>query len=265
MSSFFDLDGHTVFVTGAGGLLGQYHCRASVEAGARVVAIDKQRSGLDALHDEFPNGCITPVIADITDETMIRAALASTLSDSGRKYGLVNNAAVNSKVESDQSNFVRLEDFDIDQWNSEIAVGLTGAMIMTKIIGSTMAHLGEGSIVNISSDHGLIAPDQRLYGGADSSKVKPVTYSVVKHGIIGLTRYTSTYWAHRGVRANALCPGGVANHQPEEFVSRFGDRVPLGRMANQDEFSGSLIFLLSAASSYMTGGVLVVDGGRSVW
>jgi NAD(P)-dependent dehydrogenase (short-subunit alcohol dehydrogenase family) len=126
-----------------------------------------------------------------------------------------------------------------------------------------------GSIVNISSDLGLIAPDQRLYRKPrlpdDQQPVKPVTYSVVKTGLLGLTRYLATYWADRNVRCNALCPGGVENSQDPGFLREVSGRIPLGRLARPDEYQGALLFLLSAASSYVTGAVFAADGGRSAW
>jgi NAD(P)-dependent dehydrogenase (short-subunit alcohol dehydrogenase family) len=124
-------------------------------------------------------------------------------------------------------------------------------------------------ILNVASDLSLIGPDQRLYRQdglpEDRQPVKPITYSVVKSGLIGLTRYLATYWADAGVRVNAISPGGVANNQPEEFVARLRKLVPLGRMANQDEYQGAILFLCSDASSYMTGANLVIDGGRTCW
>ena len=148
-------------------------------------------------------------------------------------------------------------------------MGLSGAFICSKIIGPTMAERGSGVIINISSDLGLIAPDQRLYARAElpenKQPVKPVTYSIVKHGLIGLTRYLATYWAGRGVRANAICPGGVYAGQPEEFVRRVTALIPMGRMARADEYKAAIQFLCSDASAYMNGACLAMDGGRSCW
>jgi len=124
-------------------------------------------------------------------------------------------------------------------------------------------------ILNIASDLAVIAPDQRIYRQPelpnDQQPVKPVSYSVVKTGLIGLTRYLATYWAEAGVRVNAISPGGVYNGQPDDFVERLTNLIPLGRMAHQDEYQGAVLFLCSDASSYMTGQNLIVDGGRSCW
>jgi NAD(P)-dependent dehydrogenase (short-subunit alcohol dehydrogenase family) len=157
----------------------------------------------------------------------------------------------------------------VSQWDADLNVGLKGAFLCARSIGAIMAEQGSGVIVNIASDLGVIAPDQRLYRregvAPDQQPVKPVTYSIVKTGLIGLTRYLATYWCDRGVRCNALSPGGVENGQPGDFVTRLSSLIPLGRMARADEYQGALLFLCSDASTYMNGQNLVVDGGRSCW
>ena len=184
---------------------------------------------------------------------------------------MVNNAANNPKVEdSNEVNFSRLENFPLDIWHDDISVGLTGAFLCAKHYGFAISkNPNGGSIVNISSDLGLIAPDQRLYSktGVNESlqNVKPVTYSVVKTGLIGLTRYLATYWPDKNVRCNAMCPGGVENGQPKEFLKEVSARIPMARMANAGEYQGTLIWMLSDASSYLNGAVIPVDGGRTTW
>ncbi len=185
---------------------------------------------------------------------------------------LVNNAAIDPKVTSTPGvmHSSRFEAFPVPQWQTEIAVGLTGAMLCSQVFGGAMALRGRGVILNIASDLGVIAPDQRLYRQPhvtreEEQPVKPVTYSVIKHGLIGLTKYLATYWADKGVRVNAISPGGVFNNQDPAFVERLTRLIPMGRMAQVDEYRAAVQFLCSDASSYMTGQNMVMDGGRSVW
>ena len=183
---------------------------------------------------------------------------------------MINNAANNPSIESSSINFSRLENFPIEQWNNDINVGLTGSFLCSKYFGQKIANnKNGGSIINISSDLGLIAPDQGLYSKDgtpnDEQNVKPITYSVVKTGIIGLTRYLSTYWSDQGVRCNALCPGGIENNQPDDFILKVSKKIPLGRLAKPHEYQGAIVWMLSDASSYLNGAIIPVDGGRTAW
>ncbi len=208
---------------------------------------------------------------DITDEQQISDNCKVILQQYGHIDGLVNNAANNPKVEnSADTDFSRLENFPLNVWQQDIAVGLTGSYLCAKHYGHAMiTNESGGSIVNISSDLGLVAPDQRLYASegkeAHLQAVKPVTYSVVKTGLVGLTRYLATYWAEQGVRCNAMCPGGIENGQPEEFVKQVSSRIPMNRMAKANEYQGTLVWMLSGASSYLNGAIVPVEGGRTVW
>jgi NAD(P)-dependent dehydrogenase (short-subunit alcohol dehydrogenase family) len=265
----FDLSGRVAIITGGAGLLGIAHARAIHGAGGIPVLLDVAKIPAATLRERagFEVECLA---CDITHEAAVQGALRSVLTRHGRVDILVNNAANNPKVEAvgalDNS---RLENYPLDQWQADLAVGLTGAMLCSRVFGAEMARRGKGVIVNIASDLALIAPDQRLYaveGRAPGEQpVKPLSYSVVKTGLIGLTRYLATYWAGKGVRANALCPGGIENGQDAVFLRRIAERIPLGRMAGVDEYQGAILFLCSDASSYMTGAVLAVDGGRSAW
>ncbi len=267
----FDLTGRTAIVTGGAGLLGPQHAAALAALGARVliadIAEDRAQAAARAVAEETGSNRVEGHRLDVTSLASIDA-----LHDlAGRVDILVNNAAIDAKVSATPgvANGTRLEVFDLNQWRLEIDVGLTGAMLCARTFGASMARRGQGVILNIASDLSVIAPDQRLYRRDDLDDemlqpVKPVTYSVIKHGLVGLTKYLATYWARHGVRVNALSPGGVFNGQGEEFVSRLSDLIPLGRMAMRDEYRSAVQFLCSDASSYMTGQNIVIDGGRSV-
>jgi NAD(P)-dependent dehydrogenase (short-subunit alcohol dehydrogenase family) len=272
----FALTGKTALITGAAGLLGLEHAAALLESGAKVVLTDISEPALQSAHNELSNrfdpvNVVTKVM-DVSRLADIRAVAECLWSDGSRIDILVNNAAIDPKVKGDQGvlETSRLENFPLEQWDLQMAVGLTGAFLCSQVFGSTMAKDGKGGVIlNIASDLSVFSPDQRLYRKdgltPDMQPVKPVTYSVIKAGLVGLTRYLATYWAEDGVRANALSPGGVFNGQGDEFVQRLSSLIPMGRMAQRDEYRAAVQFLCSDASAYMSGQNIVMDGGRSVW
>jgi len=268
----FDMTDKVTVITGGAGMLGVKHAEAIAEFGGIPILldIDKKSSTEKAskISNEYQVDCEFK-LCDITDESKISSVRDLLLSKYGRIDILINNATIDPKVDAkSEKNLSRLENFPIDQWNLELSVGLTGSMLCSKVFGTEMAKNGKGVILNISSDLGIIAPDQRIYKkeGLPENKqpVKPVTYSVIKHGLIGLTKYLATYWPGK-VRCNALCPGGIYADQPEDFVQRLTDLIPLGRMAKNDEYKGAVQFLCSDASAYLNGAVIPMDGGRSCW
>lgn len=274
LNNIFSLKGKTIIITGATGLLGQQHAIAIAAYGGNPVLLDLDVKSVEMLAEKLSKQYsvnATGFAVDITDELQIKANVNLLIKYYGVIDGLINNAANNPKVEeSSEKNFSRLENFSLDTWNQDISVGLTGAFLCSKYYGYEISkNPNGGSIVNISSDLGLIAPDQRLYAlqglKEENQPVKPVTYSIVKSGLIGLTRYLATYWAYKNVRCNAICPGGVENGQPDDFLSKVSQKIPMNRLANVNEYQGTLVWVLSDASSYLNGAIIPVDGGRTAW
>jgi NAD(P)-dependent dehydrogenase (short-subunit alcohol dehydrogenase family) len=276
ISNKFNLSGKTALITGAAGLLGIEHAVALLESGAKVILTDIKNKALakakDDLHKITQADCIDTFVMDVSKPDVVNK-VASDISGAGMRVDiLINNAAIDPKVKGDQD-FVeatRLENFPLEQWNLQVAVGLTGAFLCSQVFGTAMAKDNKGGVIlNIASDLSIFSPDQRIYRKPNTQEelqpVKPVTYSVIKSGLIGLTRYLSTYWIDKGIRCNALSPGGVFNGQDDEFVQRLSSLIPMGRMAEQDEYRSAIQFLCSDASAYMNGQNIIMDGGRSVW
>ena len=271
----FDLSGKSALVTGGAGLLGKEHALALLEVGANVVLWDVNTENLirvtNELTKDFSEHSVKMSVVDISKEEEVSNAFKELELQGITISILINNAAINPKYSSENNEtvFSRVENLSLDDWNYQVSVGLTGAFICSKYFGAKMAANKSGVILNISSDLSVVAPDQRLYklsGVMDNSQpVKPITYSVIKSGLVGMTKYLATYWSANGVRVNALSPGGVYEDQPDEFVKKISNLIPLGRMAKSNEYRSAVQFLCSDASSYMTGQNIVIDGGRSVW
>lgn len=270
----FNMEGKTALITGGAGLLGVEHASALLECGAQVVITDINAQALqtarDKLAGDWGDECVFVEEMDVTSPESIKNTMEKLVASLGGVHILINNAAIDPKVKpgAGLKEASRFEHFSMEQWNFQLNVGLTGAFLCSQVFGLWMAQNGGGVILNIASDLSVFAPDQRLYRKdglpAAEQPVKPVTYSVIKTGLIGLTRYLATYWADKNVRANALSPGGIYTGQPDEFVTRLCQLIPLGRMAEPDEYRAAVQFLCSDASRYMTGQNVVMDGGRSV-
>lgn len=275
IKDLFDLSNRVVVITGGGGLLGPLHGEAVAEAGGTAILVDLQENKVTpkaAAIAEANDGRCVALEGDVTDPQSVEAALAQVLDRFGRVDAIVNNAANDPKMDPTAHNdveFSRVETFPLDMWHDDIAVGLTGAFLCAKVFGGHMAAHGGGSIVNIASDLSIIAPDQRIYrkpGVPENLQpVKPISYSAVKAGLMGITRYLATYWATVGVRVNAISPAGIYNDHDEDFVRKLSDLIPMARMGRQDELKGGIVFLCSDASSFITGHNLSIDGGRTSW
>ena len=270
----FSLKDKNALVTGAGGLLGFEHAYALLEVGAYVILTDYNKKSLEQntkkLEKYFSKESFCSFKMDVTQEKSIKSCLQFFKIKKKKIDILINNAAENPKLNQiKKSQKMRLENLTLKNWNKEIEVGLTGAFLCIKIFGNEMEKNKKGIIINILSDLSIIAPDQRIYFKSKLNKknqpVKPITYSAIKSGLLGITKYTSTYWAKEGVRCNALSPGGILDGQDKKFKNKLSKLIPLGRMANKDEYRSAIQFLCSDASSYMNGQNLVIDGGRTVW
>jgi NAD(P)-dependent dehydrogenase (short-subunit alcohol dehydrogenase family) len=265
------LSGRVAVVTGAGGLLGGHHVRALADAGATVVAVDCDPARLRRLTLPAGDGSgpVLAFVGDITDPASVEQLLHFTLEPSGRIDVLVNNAAIDDKVEAPalEADMASVERYPLEQWRRILDTNVTGVFLPSQVLGAQMARTGRGSIINIASTYGLVGPDPSIYQRPDGSRpfVKSPAYPASKGAVLALTRYLAAYWGASGVRVNALAPGGVENGQEAYFVQNYARRTPLGRMARADEYRGALLFLASDASSYTTGSTLVVDGGFTAW
>jgi NAD(P)-dependent dehydrogenase (short-subunit alcohol dehydrogenase family) len=267
-AQMFSLKGKTAIVVGATGLIGPKHCLALLEAGANVVAADIDGPKLEGLVREF-EGRITPYVVNITSKVEIEGLRDFALQKFSTIDILVNNAAINDSVENPKSAFEdsKFENYEADFFRKMMDVNILGTVLTCQVIGTQMAKQGKGSIINVASTYGVVAPDQSLYRtpAGEQKFFKGAAYPVTKAGVLSLTRFLATYWGTSGVRVNALSPGGVENGQDPFFIENYSKKTPLGRMANASDFKGAIVYLASEASAYMTGHNLLVDGGWTVW
>ncbi len=278
MSSLMDsykITNKVIVITGGAGLIGRKHCEAVLEGGGVPVLIDIFNESLEQTKkyysEKYPDSSIEIFKADITDPNSLIFIRDELLAKYGHIDGLINNAANNPKMEGSSKNMgaIQFHNFPVEIWNEDIAVGLTGAFLCAQVFGTVMENQGSGVVINVSSDYGIISPNQNIYrreGLTESEQtIKPISYSVVKHGIIGMTKYLATYWAKKGIRVNTLCPASLSNGQPDEFVRKISELIPMGRMSRPDEYPATVLYMLSEASSYMTGATVILDGGRTIW
>lgn len=267
----FSVQDKVVVITGGLGQLGRQFSLALVDRGAKVAIFDVRVDG-QQVAERFgqrrteDNLLFLPV--DVTQRSSIEAGLSQVNVMWGVPHALINNAALDSPPNAPVEENGPFETYPESSWDKVMQVNAKGIFLCCQVIGGQMAEVGRGSIINVCSIYGIISPDQRIYeyrrtGGEPF--FKPVAYSASKSALLNLTRYLATYWAGRNVRINTLTFGGVFNNQNEQFLKNYCARVPLGRMAHEDEYNGAIIFLISDASSYMTGSNMVIDGGWTAW
>jgi len=266
----FSLKGKTALVTGGAGLLGKEFCLTLAQAGAVVYAADLNAKAANTVAGELlKEGYeVHGIRLDVTAPDSVAAVVEEIVSSSGHLDVLVNSAAMDPKFDPEhaQNSSNAFETYPLQSWQDAVNVNLTGPFLVSQAVARQMVKQKKGSIINICSTYGLGGPDQRIYEKPGQSRVyKPVYYTVTKAGILGLTKYMATYYAGSEIRVNALTPGGVFNGHDDEFVKNYSARTVIGRMAHKDEMNGALLFLASDASSYMTGGNVVVDGGWTAW
>lgn len=266
-----ELAGKVAIVTGATGLLGQEHCAALAGAGADVVLLDVDAELVSAVAHrlgEAAAGRVLGLAADVTDPLALEGVRERVLAELGSIDVLVNNAAIDDKFAPEDALLASsFEQYSLERFRRQLDVNVTGVFLACQKLGTPMAARGSGSIINVASTYGISAPRQDIYRGADGQPrfYKGPAYPASKAAVIQLTRYLAAYWGHAGVRVNALSPGGVFAGQDPEFVRRYSEHTPLGRMARRSDYRGAILFLAGDGSRYMTGSNLVVDGGWTAW
>lgn len=278
MSSIFEqfkITDKVVVITGGAGLIGRRHAQAVLEGGGIPVLLDIFEENLQKVKEQFlkdyKGASIEIFVADITQKDNLEKIRDILLDKYGHIYGLINNAANNPKMEGGSNNMgaIQFHNLPLSIWNDDMAVGLTGAFLCAQVFGTAMEQQGSGVVINVASDYGIISPDQRIYRKEgipeEEQIIKPISYSVVKHGLLGMTKYLAVYWAKKGIRVNTLCPASLQNGQDEEFIQKLSNLIPMGRMSKPEEYPATVLYMLSEASSYMTGATVLLDGGRTIW
>jgi len=264
MNKLFDVSREIVLITGVSGQLGAEYARVFLECGAKVIGLDRATSNRsDILATEHPQNYWF-ISADVTDKISLQHALKQCEDQIGTLTVLINNAAIDSPPSATPEENGPFEEYPESSWDKVVDVNLKGVYLCCQVFGAAMAKREKGAIINAASIYGVVSPDQSLYEyRRQRGEVffKPVAYSASKSGILNLTRYLAVYWAKQNIRVNSLSIAGVFNNQEEAFLEAYCSRIPIRRMANVDEYNGSVLFLASEASRYMTGHNLIVDGG----
>ena len=261
--NIFDVQGNVVILTGGSGKLGSVYTNYLVDNGAIICNFDINKPSDELLN--LSNENYSFFKTDLTKKEDISKSLNQVINQFGIPDALINNAALDSPPGSKENQNGAFEEYPELAWDKVMEVNLKSVFLCCQIIGAEMAKNGAGSIINISSHYGVISPDQRIYEYRKKVFNKPISYSASKSGILNITRYLSTYWGEKNVRVNTLTLGGVLDNQDKEFIENYSSKVPLKRMANESEYNGAIQFLISSASSYITGSNMIIDGGWTAW
>ena len=270
ISKLFDIKNRNIVITGSSGLLGSQYANTLSAAGANVILVDLDSAKNKKLENSLIKKYGTRArsyTTDISNIQEVKKLAKNVLSDFKKIDGLINNAAYTSKGAKAESAkpYGSFENFPIKIWQKSIDINLTGVFFCSQVFGKIMVKQGKGVIVNIASTYGLVGADQRIYG--KSGLNLPISYAATKGAVVNLTKYLAAYWSGKSIRVNTLSPGGVRDttYQDKKFIKKYSEKTILGRMARKDEYNGAMLFLISDASSYMTGANLIVDGGWTAW
>lgn len=262
--SLFTVENEIVIITGVSGQLGNQYAETFLSRGAHVYGLDMRSStSNEILIEKYPNSFYF-FHSNITNKVDLQQVMDKMIHIFGTPTVLINNAAIDSPPFAPPEENGPFEEYPESSWDQVIDVNLKGVYLCCQVFGSAMAKAGNGSIINISSIYGVVSPDQSIYDYRHNRGevfYKPIAYSASKSGILNMTRYLAVYWAKQNVRVNSLIIAGVYNSQEQDFLEAYCKRIPIGRMANASEYNGSVLFLASNASHYMTGSNLVIDGG----
>ena len=268
LSNLFNLKNKTIILTGSAGLLGREYAHILSAAGANLILVDVKENENVKLYKELIKKYNTkPMIStiDITNKKQIIQLKQEILKKYGTIYGLINNAFFNHAKSQSKKGSLTFEEFPLENWEASMKLNLTGVFLCCQEFGKVMVKQKNGCIVNVSSIYGMVGADQRIYG--QSNLNSPVSYAASKGGILNLTRYLAAYWHEKNIRVNSLTLGGVEDksYQSKQFIKNYSSKTILGRMAKKSDYRGSMLFLMSDASSYMTGSNLIIDGGWTAW
>ena len=257
----FELKDKVIIITGGMGLIGSSFSEACCQFGANVVIADREGAGSEehakTLSEKFERE-MTGVTIDVAKRADVERLKNTAIEKYGRIDGLIN-----CHQNKTAKFFLKFEDYTDENWDAVVETNLKGTFLTCQIIGGYMAENGHGSIINMPSTYSVVAPNHNLYKG--TSLGTPAVYSASKGGVMALSQYLATYWANKGVRVNQITPHGVWNNHEDQFEKNFSEMSPLQRMSYNHEVAGAAVYLLSDASSYVTGHNMVVDGGWTTW